>query len=84
MNTLDPALREQLCAWMDGELPASLGQGLLSGLAHPVIGLDHLAFIVAAGLIAGAAGLGLLLGRAHLGADGRLEPRRPGADPRPG
>ncbi|WP_035485411.1 HupE/UreJ family protein [Geminicoccus roseus] len=46
---------------MDGELPASLGQGLLSGLAHPVIGLDHLAFIVAAGLIAGAAGVGLAM-----------------------
>ena len=46
---------------MDGALPSSVGQGLLSGLAHPVIGLDHLAFIVAAGIVAGAAGLGLWL-----------------------
>lgn len=46
---------------MDGTLPATVGQGLLSGLAHPVIGLDHLAFIVAAGLLAGSAGLGLWL-----------------------
>jgi urease accessory protein len=53
---------------MDGELPASLGQGLLSGLAHPVIGLDHLAFIVAAGLIAGAAGLGLAMPLVFVGA----------------
>ena len=30
----------------------TLTQGLLSGLAHPVIGLDHLAFTVAAGLLA--------------------------------
>jgi len=46
---------------MDGALPATFSQGLLSGLAHPVIGLDHLAFIAAAGLIAGIAGLGLAL-----------------------
>ena len=30
----------------------TLTQGLLSGLAHPVIGLDHLAFAVAVGLLA--------------------------------
>lgn len=36
---------------MDGELPRTIGQGFLSGLAHPVIGLDHLAFIVAIGLL---------------------------------
>jgi urease accessory protein len=43
---------------MGGDLPSTMGQGLLSGLAHPVIGLDHLAFLIAAGLIAGVAGLG--------------------------
>jgi urease accessory protein len=43
---------------MGGGLPSTFGQGLLSGLAHPVIGLDHLAFLVAAALIAGVAGLG--------------------------
>lgn len=37
---------------MDGDTPATLGQGLLSGLTHPVIGLDHLAFVVAAGVLA--------------------------------
>lgn len=38
---------------MDGQLPDSLATGLLSGLGHPVIGLDHLAFVVAVGLAAG-------------------------------
>lgn len=35
---------------MGGETPSTLVHGLLSGLGHPVIGLDHLAFIVALGL----------------------------------
>ncbi len=37
---------------MGGATPSSGWEGLLSGLAHPVLGLDHLAFVVAAGLIA--------------------------------
>ena len=37
-----------------GKTPDSILTGLLSGLAHPVIGLDHLAFVVASGLIASA------------------------------
>jgi urease accessory protein len=37
---------------MGGGTPGTLWQGLLSGLAHPVIGLDHLAFTAAAGLLA--------------------------------
>lgn len=43
----------------DGQMPTLFVDGLLSGLAHPVIGLDHLVFILAAGLAAGALGLGL-------------------------
>ncbi len=35
-----------------GQIPTNLWQGLLSGLAHPVIGLDHFAFVVASGLLA--------------------------------
>lgn len=35
--------------FMDGGLPETFAQGFLSGLGHPVIGLDHAAFIVAAG-----------------------------------
>lgn len=34
-----------------GTLPKNFFEGFLAGLAHPVIGLDHLAFIVAIGLI---------------------------------
>ncbi|HEY7818520.1 MAG TPA: HupE/UreJ family protein [Vicinamibacteria bacterium] len=37
---------------MGGATPSNGWEGLLSGLAHPVIGLDHLAFVIAAGLIA--------------------------------
>ncbi len=37
---------------MGGATPSNGWEGLLSGLAHPVIGFDHLAFVVAAGLIA--------------------------------
>lgn len=37
---------------MGGMTPQTFGQGLLSGLAHPVIGLDHLAFLVVAMLLA--------------------------------
>ena len=33
---------------MDGKAPVTFLQGLLSGIAHPVIGLDHLAFVLAA------------------------------------
>lgn len=36
---------------MDGMTPQTLGQGLLSGLAHPVIGPDHFAFLVVAILL---------------------------------
>ncbi len=35
--------------FMEGGLPETFAQGFLSGLGHPVIGLDHAAFIVAAG-----------------------------------
>jgi urease accessory protein len=37
---------------MDGALPQNGLEGVLSGLAHPVIGLDHLAFVIAVGLLA--------------------------------
>jgi urease accessory protein len=46
---------------MDGKLPVTFAQGMLSGLGHPVIGIDHLAFIVAMGVAVGAAGLHLAL-----------------------
>ena len=36
---------------MGGEMPTTLAQGLISGLAHPVIGPDHLAFVVGVGIL---------------------------------
>ncbi|MFD1913146.1 HupE/UreJ family protein [Halodurantibacterium flavum] len=39
---------------MGGAAPVTLFEGLASGLAHPVIGVDHLAFIVLVGLAAAA------------------------------
>lgn len=35
-----------------GETPENFFQGFLSGLAHPIIGIDHFAFILSIGLIA--------------------------------
>lgn len=37
---------------MAGKLPKTAVEGLLSGLAHPVIGIDHALFVVAIGLLA--------------------------------
>jgi urease accessory protein len=39
---------------MDGKVPSSLFQGLISGLLHPVIGLDHLAMVLLVGAFCGA------------------------------
>ena len=39
---------------MGGAMPETLWQGFASGIGHPVIGLDHLAFLVAAGVLAAA------------------------------
>ena len=36
---------------LGGRIPGNFFEGFMSGLAHPVIGLDHLAFIVAVGFL---------------------------------
>lgn len=36
---------------LGGSLPIGFGAGLLSGLAHPVIEVDHLAFVLAVGIL---------------------------------
>lgn len=53
---------------MGGETPTNLWQGLLSGFAHPVIGLDHLAFVLAAGVLAAPLAGRFLLPAAFVGA----------------
>ncbi len=35
-----------------GKLPSGFASGFISGLAHPVIGIDHLVFVIAIGLLA--------------------------------
>jgi urease accessory protein len=49
---------------MGGTLPGTLSEGLLSGFGHPVIGLDHLAAVIAVGCLAAFArnGIGLVIG----------------------
>ena len=37
---------------MGGATPSTFTEGLLSGLGHPIIGLDHLAFVIGVGLMA--------------------------------
>lgn len=37
---------------IDNQLPASFFEGFVSGLAHPIIGFDHLIFICSIGLLA--------------------------------
>jgi urease accessory protein len=46
---------------MGGKVPSTFGEGLLSGLGHPVIGPDHLAFLIAVGIAVGVGGLSLAL-----------------------
>ena len=54
----DPAFAHHV---MGGRTPATLREGLLSGLAHPIIGLDHFAAVVAIGCLAAAHHAGALL-----------------------
>jgi urease accessory protein len=47
---------------MGGRLPTTFSEGLISGLAHPILGPDHLAFVIAIGIAAALvpAGIGLI------------------------
>ncbi len=46
---------------MGGKTPATMAEGLLSGIGHPILGLDHLAFVIAVGVAAIALGSRFLL-----------------------
>jgi urease accessory protein len=48
---MEPALAHHV---MGGRMPATFGEGFLSGLGHPIIGLDHFAAVVAVGCLAAA------------------------------
>ena len=47
----EPAFAHHL---MGGRMPATFADGLLSGLGHPIIGLDHFAAVMAVGCLAAA------------------------------
>jgi urease accessory protein len=38
---------------MGGKIPSSFAEGVASGLGHPIIGPDHLAFLIALGVAVG-------------------------------
>ena len=46
---IEPALAHHV---MGGRMPVTFTDGLLSGLGHPIIGLDHLAAVIAIGCLA--------------------------------
>lgn len=46
---------------LGGRLPIGFGEGLISGLAHPVIEADHLAFVLAVGILTAVSQGGLWL-----------------------
>lgn len=48
LSAIEPAAAHHA---MSGGLPTNFLEGFLSGLAHPVIGLDHLAAVIALGLL---------------------------------
>jgi urease accessory protein len=59
--------------FMGGATPQTFMQGLLSGLGHPLIGIDHAAFIIGAGFALGSMkdglwGLGAMIAGALVGA----------------
>ena len=54
----EPALAHHV---MGFRMPATFGEGFLSGLGHPVIGLDHFAAVVAVGCLAAAHRAGAVL-----------------------
>jgi urease accessory protein len=42
---------------MGGKIPSTFTEGILSGIGHPIIGPDHLAFLLAVGIAVGVARL---------------------------
>ena len=46
---------------MDGKMPSNFFEGFMSGLGHPIIGFDHLTFIVSVGLFAAIKSQGIFI-----------------------
>lgn len=60
---VEPALAHHV---MDGSTPTTFWHGLLSGLGHPIIGLDHLAAVIAVGCLAATQPKGALLAAGYV------------------
>jgi urease accessory protein len=59
----EPALAHHV---MDNAMPTTFWHGLLSGLGHPVIGLDHLAAVIAVGCLAATQPKGAALAASYV------------------
>ena len=46
---------------LERRLPSNFFEGIMSGFAHPIIGFDHLAFVIASGLLAVGIARGILI-----------------------
>ena len=69
ISTTVPAFAHHV---MGGKTPSTFREGILSGLGHPVIGIDHFAAVVAVGCLAAAHRAGPApRGRLCAGDDGR-------------
>ncbi len=53
---------------MGGQTPFTFAQGLISGVAHPVIGVDHLAFILGVGIASAFIGARFIMPLIFVGA----------------
>ena len=53
---------------MGGVTPSNFVEGLLSGIGHPIIGIDHLAFVIGIGLAASFLARGLIMPAFFIGA----------------
>jgi urease accessory protein len=62
---VEPAFAHHL---MGGKMPSTFGEGILPGLGHPVIGIDHFAAVVAVGCLAAAHRAGAALAVAFVAA----------------
>jgi urease accessory protein len=58
LSTATPVLAHHA---MGGKMPSNWVEGFISGIAHPLIGPDHFAFIVAVGLLATTKKQGILM-----------------------
>lgn len=46
---------------MDGKIPSNFYEGFMSGLGHPILGLDHFAFVISCGVLGVAIAQGVWL-----------------------